>query len=203
MSFSVPVEIQAVIVSGARSAVGKASRGSLRQTRPDDVAAHTIKAILQRCPQLKTEDIDDVVMGCATPEAEQGYNIGRIAAQCAGLPDSVPGMTINRFCSSGLQSIAQSAERIICGNADAILAGGVESMSYLGFGTANQIYGNPQLAAENPNAYLSMGLTAENVAKQYNISRQDADEFSYHSHQKACMEFRLFTRFQVNILIGS
>ena len=166
---------EAVIVSGARTAVGKAGRGSLRQMRPDDFAAATVCETLRRCAGLSPEDIDDVVMGCATPEKQQGYNIGRVIAQKAGLPDSVPGMTINRFCSSGLQSIAQSAERIMVGNADAIIAGGVESMSLLGFGAANQLFPNTDLAADNPNAYLSMGLTAENVAAQYQISRADAD----------------------------
>ncbi len=176
---------EAVIVSGARTAVGKAGRGSFRQTRPDDLGAHAVAQTLERCPGIKAEEIDDVVIGCATPEQEQGYNIARIIAQRAGLPNSVPGITVNRFCSSGLQTIAQSAERIICGNADAIIAGGAESMSYVGFGTANELMPNHALAADNPHSYLAMGLTAEKVAEQYSISREDADQFAFDSHQKA------------------
>lgn len=176
---------EAVIVCGARSPVGKAGRGSLRQSRPDDLGAHCVQQTLARCAAISGDDIDDVVIGCATPEQEQGYNIARIIAQRAGLPDSVPGMTVNRFCSSGLQSIAQSAERIMLGNAQAIIAGGAESMSFVGFGTANELMPNYRLAAQHPHSYLSMGLTAEKVAEQFNISRSDADQFAYDSHQKA------------------
>ena len=175
----------AVIVSGARTAIGKAGRGALRHTRPDDLAAATVKAILDRAPGVSPDAIDDLVFGTAMPEREQGFNLARIVGLKAGLPHSVPAVTVNRFCSTGLQTIAQAAERIIAGGADVIIAGGVESMSYLPFNPSMRMSPNPDLAREYPDAYLSMGLTAENVAERYGISREDADTFSYQSHQKA------------------
>lgn len=174
---------EAVIVTGARTAVGKAFKGTLSKARPDDMAAACIKACVKRAG-LDPVLIDDVVLGCATPEQDQGMNLGRIALLRAGFPVSVPGMTVNRFCSSGLQTIAQSAERIIAGGADAIIAGGVESMSMVNFLTA-RMYPNPDIAQCAPDTYLTMGLTSENVAKQYNVSREEADAFSCASHDKA------------------
>ncbi len=175
---------QAVIVQALRTAVGKAPRGALRTTRPDDMAAAVIAALLERAPEIKPDEIDDVILGCAMPEAEQGDNMARVAALRAGLPDSVPGMTINRFCSSGLQSIALAAEQIRCGWADAIVAGGSESMSLMPRG-GHKVAPNPWLIEHLPQAYLSMGLTAEKLMVKYSISREEADEFAYHSHRKA------------------
>ncbi len=174
----------AVIVSSVRTPVGKAFKGSLRATRPDDLAAVAIQEAIRRVPGLNPADIDDVILGCAMPEGEQGNNVARIASQRAGLPVEVPAMTINRFCSSGLQSIAMAAERIMVGHADVILAGGTESMSMVPMG-GNKISPNPWLVDHYPDVYLSMGLTAENLAKKYSITREMADEFSLASHQKA------------------
>jgi acetyl-CoA acyltransferase len=174
---------EAVIVAALRTAVGKAPRGTLRTTRPDDMAADVIRALLARNPQIDPASIDDVILGCAAPEAESGMNVARIASLRAGLPDSVPAVTVNRFCSSGSQTIAQAAERIMAGMADAIIAGGTESMSLVrGNG---RIRPNPYLVEHRPGTFLSMGLTAENVARKYNVSREDADAFSYRSHQRA------------------
>jgi acetyl-CoA acyltransferase len=174
---------EAVIVAALRTAVGKAPRGSLRTTRPDDMAAEVIRALVAKTPELKADDIDDVIMGCAAPEAESGSNVARIAALRAGLPDSVAAVTVNRFCSSGSQTIAMAAERIMAGMAAQIIAGGTESMSLVrGNGRFRP---NPYLVENDPDVYLSMGLTAENVAKKYNVSREDADAFSFRSHQKA------------------
>jgi acetyl-CoA acyltransferase len=174
---------EAVIVAGLRTAVGKSPRGALRTTRPDDMAAEVIAALLKRTPALDPASIDDVIIGCAAPEAESGTNVARIAALRAGLPDAVPAVTVNRFCSSGSQTIAMAAERIMAGMAEQIIAGGTESMSLVrGNGRFRP---NPELMEHRPNVYLSMGLTAENVARQYSVSRQDADAFSYASHQKA------------------
>jgi acetyl-CoA acyltransferase len=174
---------EAVIVAGLRTAVGKAPRGALRTTRPDDMAAEVIGALLKQTPGLAPEEIDDVILGCATPEAESGTNVARIAALRAGLPDAVPAVTVNRFCSSGSQTIAMAAERIMAGMAEQIIAGGTESMSLVrGNGRFRP---NPELIEHRPNVYLSMGLTAENVARKYNVSREEADAFSYDSHQKA------------------
>ncbi len=175
---------EAVLVSSVRTAVGKAPKGTLRTTRPDDLAALAIKEALARAKGLKPEDVEDVIIGCATPEAEQGMNLARIASLRAGLPVSVSAMTINRFCSSGLQSIALAAERIMAGQGDVAIAGGAESMSMVPMG-GHKISPNPWLMDNNPDAYINMGLTAENLAKKYGISRQEADEFSYASHQKA------------------
>ena len=174
---------EAVIVAGVRTAVGKAPRGTLRTTRPDDMAATVIEDLLRRIPELSPENIDDVILGCATPEGESGTNVARIAALRAGLPPSVPAVTVNRFCSSGSQTIAMASERIMAGMADCIIAGGTESMSMLRGNT--KFRPNPYLVEHYPDAYLSMGLTAENVARRYNVSRDDSDAFSYRSHQKA------------------
>lgn len=174
---------EAVIVAGVRTAVGKAPRGTLRTTRPDDMAATVIADLLRRIPALPPETIDDVIMGCATPEGESGTNVARIAALRAGLPHAVPAVTVNRFCSSGSQTIAMAAERIMAGMAECIIAGGTESMSLLRGNT--RFRPNPYLVEHNPNVYLSMGLTAENVARKYNISREESDAFSYRSHQRA------------------
>jgi acetyl-CoA acyltransferase len=174
---------EAVIVAGLRTAVGKAPRGALRTTRPDDMAAEVIAALMQRTPGLSPDAIDDVILGCAMPEGESGTNVARIAALRAGLPDSVPAVTVNRFCSSGSQTIAMAAERIMAGMAEQIIAGGTESMSLVrGNGRFRP---NPELIENRPGVYLSMGLTAENVARKYKVSREDADAFSYRSHQKA------------------
>lgn len=175
---------EAVIVSGARTAVGKAPRGKLRTVRPDDLAAAVIKTALERAPGLDPKDIDDVIIGCALPEGEQGLNMGRIAAIRAGLPNTVTGMTVNRFCSSGVQTIALAAQQILAGWGEAIIAGGSESMSMVpmvGFHFAP----NPYLALEYPGVYLSMGLTAENVAERYGVSREDQDRFALRSHERA------------------
>jgi acetyl-CoA acyltransferase len=173
-----------VIVSTARTPVGKAPRGKLRTTRPDNMAAAVIQAALGRAEGLKPEDVDDVIIGCAMPEGEQGLNMGRIAVLRAGLPNAIPAMTVNRFCSSGLQTIALAAQQIMAGWGDVIIAGGAESMSLVpmvGFHFAP----NPFLALEYPGVYLSMGLTAENVASQYGISREDQDKFALRSHRHA------------------
>ncbi|MEX2300536.1 MAG: acetyl-CoA C-acyltransferase [Bryobacterales bacterium] len=175
---------EAVIVNPVRTAVGKAPRGTLRTTRPDDMAAAVIRASLERTPELLPYEIDDVILGCAMPEAEQGMNMARIAAVRAGLPDSVPGMTINRFCSSGLQAIALAAERIRGGGAEAIFAGGAESMSLMPR-SGHKLAPNPWLIERLPQTYISMGLTAEKVMAKYGISREAADEFALGSHQKA------------------
>jgi len=174
----------AVIVSSVRTPVGKAGKGTLRATRPDDLAAVAILEAIRRVPGLDPKEIEDVILGCAMPEGEAGNNIARIASQRAGLPAEVPAITINRFCSSGLQSIAMAAERIMVGHADVILAGGAESMSMIPMG-GNKISPNPWLMDHYPDAYLSMGLTAENVSKKYGITREMADAFSFASHQKA------------------
>ena len=174
----------AVIASSVRTAVGKAGKGSLRATRPDDLAAVAIRGALDRVASLDPKEIDDVILGCAMPEAEQGMNVARIAALRAGLPVEISAMTVNRFCSSGLQSIAMAAERIMIGSTDVIVAGGTESMSMVPMG-GNKVAPNPWLMDHYPDAYLGMGLTAENLAKKYGITREQADEFSYASHQKA------------------
>jgi acetyl-CoA acyltransferase len=174
---------EAVIVAGLRTAVGKAPRGSLRTTRPDDMAAEVIRALMAQTPQLAPDAVDDVIMGCATPEGESGANVARIASLRAGLPDSVPAVTVNRFCSSGSQTIAMAAERIMAGMAEQIIAGGTESMSLVRGN--NRFRPNPYLVENRPGTYLSMGLTAENVARKYGVSREDADAFALRSHQRA------------------
>jgi acetyl-CoA acyltransferase len=175
---------ETVIVEALRTAVGKAPRGTLKTTRPDDMAAAVIRALIERTPQLQPADIDDVILGCAMPEAEQGMNMARIAALRAGLPDSVPGMTINRFCSSGLQSIAIAADCIRSGGADVIIAGGAESMSLLPK-AGHKFSPNPALVEHMPQVYINMGLTAEKVVRKYDIPRNMQDDFALWSHQKA------------------
>lgn len=173
---------QAVIIDCLRTAVGRAPRGALRNTRPDDLAAIVIRALLKRYPQATA--VEDVILGCAMPEGESGNNMARQALLRAGLPDSVPGMTINRFCSSGLQSIALAADRIRAGGADILIAGGAESMSLIPFG-GNKPAPNPWFVDHWPEVYMSMGLTAERLQKKYGISREDADQFALRSHQNA------------------
>src|SRR5678809_316368 len=166
---------EVVVVSALRTPVGRAFKGTLRSTRPDDLAAIAMKAALERVPELDTREIEDVILGCAMPEGEQGMNVARIAALRAGLPVEVSAMTINRFCSSGLQAIAMAAERIMSGGADVIVAGGTESMSMIPMG-GHKISPNPWLIGHYPDAYLTMGLTAERVAQRVGITRQAADE---------------------------
>jgi acetyl-CoA acyltransferase len=175
---------EAVIVSAVRTPVGKAGRGSLVNARPDDLAATAIEGALARVPQLDRREIEDVILGCAHPEAEQGMNVARIAALRAGLPVEVSAMTVNRFCASGLQAIAQAADRIRGGGASVVIAGGTESMSMIPMG-GHKISANPWLVDNMPAAYLSMGLTAERVGERFHISREDADGFALASHQKA------------------
>jgi len=175
---------EAVVVSAVRTAVGKAPRGILKDTRPDDIVAMVIKEAFTRAPGLKMEDVDDIVLGCAFPESDQGLNLGRVVAMRAGFPHTVPGQTVNRFCSSGLQAIATAAYEIMVGGTEVMIAGGVEFMSQV------PIMGltpspNPYLVEHNPQAYTSMGLTAENVAEKFKISREDQDCFALSSHQKA------------------
>ncbi len=175
---------EVVLVSAVRTPVGKAYKGSLRATRPDDLGAVAIKGALDRVPQLDPREIEDVILGCAMPEAEQGMNVARIASLRAGLPVEISAMTINRFCSSGLQAIAMAAERIMAGGAETIVAGGVESMTMIPMG-GHKVSANPWLVSKYPDAYLSMGLTAERLATRFNITRQMSDEFSVQSHKKA------------------
>ena len=175
---------EAVIVSSLRTPVGRAYKGSLRATRPDDLAALAIKEALARVPGLDAKEIDDVILGCAMPEGEQGMNVARIAALRAGLPVETSAMTINRFCSSGLQAIALAAERIRGGAANVIVAGGTESMSMVPMG-GNKISPNPWLVDHSPDTYISMGLGTENIARKFGITREQADEFSLNSHKKA------------------
>ena len=173
-----------IIASSVRTPVGRAYKGTLRATRPDEMAAVAIKGALDRVPQLDPKEIEDVILGCAMPEAEQGMNVARIASLRAGLPVEVSAVTINRFCSSGLQAIAMAAERIMSGAAEVMVAGGTESMSMIPMG-GNKISPNPWLVDHYPDAYLSMGLTAERVATRFGITREQCDQFSLRSHQKA------------------
>jgi acetyl-CoA acyltransferase len=174
----------AIIASAVRTPVGRAFKGTLRATRPDELAAVAIKGALERVPQIDPKEIEDVILGCAMPEGEQGMNVARIASLRAGLPVEVSALTINRFCSSGLQSIAMAAERIMVGGAEVIVAGGTESMSMIPMG-GNKISANPWLVEHHPGVYLSMGLTAERVGHRFGITREQSDEFSLRSHQKA------------------
>src|SRR3984885_8049940 len=174
---------EVIIASSVRTPVGRAYRGTLRSTRPDELAAIAIQGALERVPQLDPKEIEDVILGCAMPEAEQGMNVARIASLRAGLPVEVSALTINRFCSSGLQAIAMAAERIMSGGAEAIVAGGTESMTMIPMG-GHKISPNPWLVDHYPDAYLSMGLTAERVGKRAGITREAADEFSFQSHHK-------------------
>ena len=172
-----------VIVSAVRTAVGRAGRGTLKNTRPDELAAAALRGTVKRLPQLELDTVDDVIIGCATHEGPQGYNVARIASLRAGFPVSVPAITINRFCASGLETIAMGAEQILSGRAEIVIAGGVESMSQVPFGA--NLSPNPTLIEHAPEAYLSMGLTAENLTRKYSISRIAQDAYAYESHHKA------------------
>lgn len=174
----------AYIVTGYRTAVGKAGKGGFRFYRPDDLAANVIKHIMKEVPNLDPKQVDDVIVGNATPEAEQGLNVGRMISLMGLDTDKVPGMTVNRYCSSGLETIAIATAKINAGMADCIIAGGVESMSVMAMG-GWRIVPNPKVGKENPTWYWGMGLTAEAVAKQFKVSREEQDEFAFHSHQKA------------------
>jgi acetyl-CoA acyltransferase len=175
---------EAVIVSAVRTAVGRAKRGTLVDVRPDEMASVVIKEVLNRAELVKAEDVEDVVMGCCFPEAEQGLNVARVALLRAGLPYTVPGQTVVRACSSGLQAITTAAERIVAGFGTCIIAGGVESMSMVPM-TGNKFTPNPWMAENYPEIYCSMGQTAENVADKYGISREEQDKFGYCSHMRA------------------
>jgi acetyl-CoA acyltransferase len=174
----------AVIVSAVRTPIGKAPQGALRTARPDDLASAAIAAALERAPGLDPAEVEDVILGCAMPEAEQGLNVARIASLRAGIPVSAAAVTVNRFCSSGLQAIAYAAERIMLGHAGVAVAGGTESMSLVPMG-GNKVSPNPTLVDTYPDVYLSTGLVAENHARQSNISREEQDAFSLRSHQRA------------------
>ena len=179
-----PSPHEAVIVASVRTAVGKAPKGALRQTRPDDMAAAAIRAALLRVPALRPETVEDVILGCAMPEAEQGMNVARPAALLAGVPSTAAAVTVNRFCASGLQAIAFAARAIEAGEADVIVAGGTESMSLIPMG-GHKISPNPALLDTYPDVYLGMGITAENVAREHGIGREAADRFALESHRKA------------------
>src|SRR5437867_8823189 len=174
----------AVIVSAVRTAVGKAPAGMLRGTRPDELAAAAIKEALRRAPGLDPAAVDDVIVGCAMPEAEQGLNVARIASLRAGIPVSAAAVTVNRFCSSGLQAIAFAAERVMCGFASAVVAGGTESMSLVPMG-GHKVSPNPTLVERYPDVYLTTGLVAENHAREAHIAREEQDAFALRSHQRA------------------
>jgi len=178
-----------VVVTAVRSAVGKAPHGALKDARPDELAAQVIRAALERTPGLEPREVDDVILGCAMPEGEQGLNVARIAALRAGLPDSVPGVTVNRFCASGLQAIAMAAERILAGWAEVVVAGGTESMSRIPM-TGWKFAPHPELVERWPDVYLSMGNTAEMVARRFAISREDQDRWGLRSHQRAAAAIR-------------
>ncbi|MEP7271124.1 MAG: acetyl-CoA C-acyltransferase [Acidobacteriota bacterium] len=175
---------EAVIVNALRTAVGKAQRGTLRDTRPDDLAARVVKELMSRTPEVGPEEVEDIVIGCATPEAQQGMNMARQVGLIAGLPVTASAMTVNRFCSSGLQAIALAAEHIMCGFSEVAIGGGCESMSLLPMGGHN-LSPNPTLVETYPDTYLNMGLTAENVARKYEVTREQQDEFAVRSHQRA------------------
>jgi acetyl-CoA acyltransferase len=175
---------EAVIVAACRTAVGKAPRGMLKDTRPEYMGGEVLRELIKRAGDLDPMLIDDVIIGCTFPEATQGLNLGRVLVMSLGWPDRVPGMTVNRFCSSGLQAIAIGAEKIMCGFADVVVAGGVENMSQIPMG-GSMMYPNPALVDMRPGAFTGMGLTAENVAERYHISREEQDEFGARSHQKA------------------
>lgn len=176
--------MEAYIVAGYRSAVGKAGRGQLRFTRPDDIAAQVIKHLMKDNPQVTSDHIDDVIVGNASPEAEQGLNVGRLISLIGLNNITVPGMTVNRYCSSGLETIAIAAAKIKSGMNHCVIAGGVESMSCMPMG-GWRIVPNADVAKENPTYYWGMGLTAEAVAKEYNVSREEQDQFAFESHMKA------------------
>ncbi|MBE9010280.1 acetyl-CoA C-acyltransferase [Pseudanabaenaceae cyanobacterium LEGE 13415] len=180
---------EAYIISSVRTAIAKAPRGKLRNVRPDDLGAIVLKAALEKVPDLDLNQIEDVIFGCAFPEAEQGMNLGRVIAQRAGLPDSVAGATVNRFCASSLQAIAQAHQAIITGQAEVMIAGGVESMSLMPMG-GHDLLPNPTLVADMPQFYCTMGATAEIVAQRYDVSRTDQDAFALRSHQRAIEAIR-------------
>lgn len=175
---------EAVIVSAVRTAIGRAPKGALKNTRPEHIASEVVKEAVRRADGLSQDMIDDVILGCAFPEAEEGMNLGKIVALKAGFPNSVSGATVNRFCSSGLESIAIASQRIMCGFADVIVAGGVEHVSSVPLG-GNKMLPDPDLMEDFPEVYINMGLTAENVARKYNISREEQDRFAFESQQKA------------------
>ncbi len=181
---------EAVIVAGARTAVGKAKRGATRHMRPDEMGAAVVRELMRRVEgKLSAEEIDDVIIGCAIPESSQGLNLARIIALRAGLPDSVPGVTVNRFCSSGLQTIAMAAQGILAGTCDTVIAGGAETMSLVPI-TGFQLSPNQYLMDNLPGVYMGMGLTAERVAEQYEVTRQTQDEFALRSHQRTAAATR-------------
>jgi len=175
---------EAVIVAACRTAIGRAPRGTLRLTRPEYMGTTVLKEVIRRTPGLDPKEIDDVVIGCTFPEAEQGLNLGRVIVQKAGLPDDVSGITINRFCSSGLNAISMACERVMCGMTEVMVAGGIESMSLIPMG-GNMMMVDPELGANTPWAYEGMGVTAENVAKDFNISREDMDALGVRSNELA------------------
>jgi len=189
---------EAVLIDCLRTAAGKAPRGTLRHMRPDEMAAAVIRRLLEQYPQAEPAQVDDVILGCAMPEAEAGGNLGRLAALRGGLPDTTPGMTINRFCSSGLQAIALAAAQIRSGEADVVLAGGAESMSLIP-AAGHHFSPNPWFVDHRPEVYLTMGLTAERLQRKYGVSREDADAFAYRSHQRA-LEAQAAGRFAEEIV---
>jgi len=174
-----------VIVAGARTACGRAIRGTLAHTRPDDMGAAVIKEVVDRAPGVEEAEVDDVVMGCSWPESSQGFNIGRVVATLAGFPDRVSGQTVNRHCASGLQAIAIGAQQIMSGMCNIVIAGGTESMSLIPAGGGHHVSMNLRVVEEFPEVYVTMGTTAENVARKYEISRENQDAFSLQSHQRA------------------
>ena len=176
--------LNVIVASAVRTPVGRAKKGTLKDTRPDDMAAHVLKAALSRVEGLEAKDVSDVILGCAFPEGEQGFNVARNAVFLAQWPHTVAGETINRFCSSGLQAIAHAAQAIQTGLTDVVVAGGVESMSMVPM-TGNKLSLNPWLSDNYPEAYIAMGHTAERVAKEHSVSREEQDEFAYNSHRKA------------------
>jgi acetyl-CoA acyltransferase len=180
---------EAVIVSAVRTAIGRAPNGTLRNARPEYLCSEVIKEAINRAAGLKPEDIEDVVIGSSFPEAEAGLNLGRIVALKAGLPFTVPGQTVNRFCASGLEAIAIACQKIMAGQLEVAVAGGVETMSTIPMG-GNKLSPDPDLVINLPNAYINMGMTAENVAQKFNVSRKDQDEFAFGSHQKAIKALR-------------
>src|SRR5512147_2781080 len=175
---------KAYVISAVRTAIGRAYKGSLKDTRPDDLGALAIQGAVGKVANLDPAQVDDVIFGCAMPEGEQGMNVARICALKAGLPDSVPAMTVNRFCSSGLQAIAIAAEKIMAGFADIVVAGGTESMTMVPMG-GNKPSFNPEIIEKRPEVFMPMGLTAEQVARKYKVTREDQDAFAYNSHRKA------------------
>jgi acetyl-CoA acyltransferase len=180
---------EAVIVAIARTAIGKAKKGSFAETRAEDMGKAVLEAVMERTPGLSKDEVEDIIIGCAMPEGEQGLNFARIMSLYAGFPVTVPALTVNRFCSSGLQSIAYAAERIMVGSADVIIAGGVESMSHVPM-TGFKLSPHPKLVEQMPEVYIGMGITSENVAERFGVTREDQDRYSAHSHAKAAAAIR-------------